>query len=94
MLSCLITAAACFNFTRKLVCKQQPRLHSRNGTGIVAAADMLLLYCAVLMLSLQLDRDEVRLRRTIGLKKDEFTIDRKHVKCVAGSSSQHSSIAE
>ncbi|WIA11815.1 hypothetical protein OEZ85_011905 [Tetradesmus obliquus] len=26
-----------------------------------------------------LDRDEVRLRRTIGLKKDEFTIDRKHV---------------
>ncbi len=27
----------------------------------------------------QIDRDEVRLRRTIGLKKDEFSIDRKHV---------------
>jgi hypothetical protein len=34
---------------------------------------------------LQLDRDEVRLRRTIGLKKDEFTIDRKHVKCVTSA---------
>jgi len=25
------------------------------------------------------ERDEVRLRRTIGLKKDEFTLDKKHV---------------
>ena len=30
----------------------------------------------------QVDRDEVRLRRTIGLKKDEFTLDRKHITCV------------
>lgn len=29
---------------------------------------------------LQIDKDEVRLRRTIGPKKDEFTVDRKHVK--------------
>jgi len=28
---------------------------------------------------LQIDKDEVRLRRTIGTKKDEFSIDRKHV---------------
>ncbi|KAF6265896.1 RecF/RecN/SMC [Scenedesmus sp. NREL 46B-D3] len=40
-----------------------------------------------------LDRDEVRLRRTIGLKKDEFTIDRKHVKWVASSGSRDSRIA-
>lgn len=30
---------------------------------------------------LQVDREEVRLRRTIGLKKDEFTLDRKHITC-------------
>ena len=29
--------------------------------------------------AIQLDKDEIRLRRTIGLKKDEFTLDRKHV---------------
>ena len=29
----------------------------------------------------QVDRDEVRLRRTIGLKKDDFTLDRKHITC-------------
>lgn len=28
---------------------------------------------------LQIDKDEVRLRRTIGAKKDEYTLDRKHV---------------
>jgi hypothetical protein len=27
----------------------------------------------------QIDKDEVRLRRTIGAKKDEYTLDRKHV---------------
>ena len=31
----------------------------------------------------QVDRDEVRLRRTIGLKKDEFTLDRKHITCAS-----------
>ncbi len=31
--------------------------------------------------TVQVDRDEVRLRRTIGLKKDEFTLDRKHITC-------------
>lgn len=30
---------------------------------------------------LQVDREEVRLRRTIGLKKDEFSLDRKHITC-------------
>jgi hypothetical protein len=34
----------------------------------------------VLHLLLQIDKDEVRLRRTIGARKDEFSIDRKHVK--------------
>jgi hypothetical protein len=28
---------------------------------------------------MQIDKDEVRLRRTIGARKDEFSIDRKHV---------------
>ena len=27
----------------------------------------------------QIDKDEVRLRRTIGAKKDDYTLDRKHV---------------
>ena len=27
----------------------------------------------------QVDRDEVRLRRTIGLKKDEYFLDKKHI---------------
>lgn len=27
----------------------------------------------------QIDKDEVRLRRSIGAKKDEYTLDRKHV---------------
>jgi hypothetical protein len=27
----------------------------------------------------KIDKDEVRLRRTIGAKKDEYTLDRKHV---------------
>ena len=30
----------------------------------------------------QVDKDEVRLRRVIGLKKDEYLLDRKHVTCV------------
>jgi hypothetical protein len=30
----------------------------------------------------QIDRDEVRLRRTIGKNKDEFHLDRKHIKYV------------
>lgn len=30
---------------------------------------------------LQIDKEEVRLRRTIGARKDEFSIDRKHVRC-------------
>ena len=33
----------------------------------------------------QVDRDEVRLRRTVGLKKDEYTLDKKHVTWVAQS---------
>ncbi len=28
---------------------------------------------------LPVDRDEVRLRRTIGLKKDEYYLDKKHI---------------
>lgn len=28
---------------------------------------------------LPVDRDEVRLRRSIGLKKDEFYLDKKHI---------------
>lgn len=28
---------------------------------------------------MQIDKDEVRLRRSIGAKKDEYTLDRKHV---------------
>jgi len=28
---------------------------------------------------LQVDREEVRLRRTIGLKKDEYHLDKKHI---------------
>ena len=31
------------------------------------------------MCSGQVDRDEVRLRRTIGLKKDEYFLDKKHI---------------
>jgi len=27
------------------------------------------------------DREEVRLRRTIGLKKDEYHLDKKHITC-------------
>jgi hypothetical protein len=49
----------------------------------VAAAAVAAAAAAAMPACAQLDRDEVRLRRTIGLKKDEFTIDRKHVKCVA-----------
>ena len=29
----------------------------------------------------QVDREEVRLRRTIGLKKDEYYLDKKHITC-------------
>ena len=29
--------------------------------------------------SSQVDREEVRLRRTIGLKKDEYFLDKKHI---------------
>lgn len=29
----------------------------------------------------QVDREEVRLRRTIGLKKDEYSLDKKHITC-------------
>lgn len=37
---------------------------------------------------LQIDKEEVRLRRTIGARKDEFSIDRKHVRC-AGTLQQN-----
>ena len=34
---------------------------------------------AVDHIACQVDREEVRLRRTIGLKKDEYYLDKKHI---------------
>ncbi len=56
---------------------------------VVTFADLqvritIMLHCwsttlTVCMCSCQVDRDEVRLRRTIGLKKDEYFLDKKHI---------------
>lgn len=37
----------------------------------------------ILSFCLQVDKDEVRLRRTIGVKKDEYFLDGKHITCVS-----------
>eukprot|EP00878_Enallax_costatus_P007647 GHUV01008006.1.p1 GENE.GHUV01008006.1~~GHUV01008006.1.p1 ORF type:complete len:1195 (+),score=501.93 GHUV01008006.1:213-3797(+) len=57
--------------------ERQKLLHEGAGHAVISA------YVEVVFDNsdgrFPIDREEVRLRRTIGLKKDEFSIDRKHV---------------
>jgi hypothetical protein len=60
--------------------QQARRSLPRATGGALAAADLverLLLHPP--SFGPQIDKDEVRLRRTIGAKKDDYTLDRKHV---------------
>ena len=56
-----------------------PQPRQDHAVRTVAACGRLNAPACPMPPALQIDKDEVRLRRSIGAKKDEYTLDRKHI---------------